>query len=203
MVIATKAGFERPGPDLWRSNGRPEYLIAQAKRSLRNLAVDRIDLWQLHRVDPTVPADEQFGAIRWLQEQGIIRHAGLSQVSVEQIRAAQQWFPVATVQNLYNLANRQSEEVLRFCEAQRIGFIPWHPLASGVLTGGDSALGAMAKNMHVTPGQIALAWLLHHSPIMLPIPGSSRSAHVAQNVAASSITLDPMQMAALDHLDPA
>jgi pyridoxine 4-dehydrogenase len=203
VVVATKAGMARPGPDQYVPSGRPEYLIAQAKRSLHKLGVDRIDLWQLHRVDPSVPLDEQFGAVRWLLDEGLIRFAGLSQVPVEIIRAAQRQFPVATVQNLYNLANRQSEAVLRFCEQEAIGFIPWHPLASGGLTGTGSALDELARRKRATAGQIALAWLLHRSPVIMPIPGSSKLDHVKENMAAGLISLTEAEMTALDRLSPA
>lgn len=200
LHIATKAGLERDGPGLWRTNGRPDYLIAQAKRSLSNLGVDRIDLWQLHRIDPKVPVAEQFGAVRWLLDAGIVRHVGLSQVSIPEIQAARRLFPVATVQNLYNLANRESEDVLRFCETVGIGFIPWHPLASGGLTAPGSPLDSIARARRVGPGQIALAWLLRHSPVILPIPGSSNLAHVEQNVVAANLVLDAAEMTMLTAL---
>ncbi|QRM54341.1 aldo/keto reductase [Sinorhizobium sp. BG8] len=187
MVVATKAGLVRDGPDMWRPDGRPEHLIAQAKRSLLKLGVDRIDLWHLHRIDPQVPTGEQFAAVRQLLDEGIIRHAGLSQVSVDQIKAAQQLFPVSTVQNLYNVANRQSEDVLVYCEANAIGFIPWHPLASGGLSGTQSPLDNFARRNSLKPSQVALAWLLKRSPVMLPIPGSGNIAHVEENIASADI----------------
>lgn len=190
IVVATKAGLVRDGnPDIWRPNGRPEHLIEQAKRSLRKLGVEQIDLWHLHRIDPRVPVGEQFAAVRYLLDEGIIRYAGLSQVSVGQIRAAQRVFPVASVQNLYNVVDRQSEDVLSYCEEHGIAFIPWHPLASGGLTGSLSPLEDFARHKRLRAGQVALAWLLERSPVMLPIPGSSKIAHVEENVAAVDIDL--------------
>src|SRR6185503_3889796 len=163
IVVATKGGYTRHGPDEWEELGRPEYLRQCVLMSLRRLGVERIDLWQLHRIDPAVPRDEQFDVIARMQKEGLIRHAGLSEVSVEQIRAAGKFFPVATVQNLYNLANRQSEDILDFCEASGIGFIPWFPLAAGKLAGPDSALTQIAARLRASPGQVALAWLLKRS----------------------------------------
>jgi pyridoxine 4-dehydrogenase len=189
ILIATKAGFERPGPDRWVVNGKPEHLIAQAKRSRDILGVERIDLWQLHRIDPKVPREEQFAAIRQLIDTGLIRHAGLSEVSVDDIEAAQKIFAVATVQNRYNLGDRASEDVLTFCEKHGIGFIPWYPLGAGSLTESGGALEKVAKRHRATPGQIALAWLLKRSPVMLPIPGTSKVAHLRENVAAAAIEL--------------
>jgi aryl-alcohol dehydrogenase-like predicted oxidoreductase len=203
IVVATKAGLVRPTPEQWVVDGRPEHLIKQAKRSLEKLGVERIDLWQLHRIDPSVPMDEQFGAVRWLLDEGLIRHAGLSEVSVDQIRAAQRWFPVATVQNLYNLAQRRSEGIVRFCEQEGIGFIPWHPLASGGLAEPGSVLDTLAIRKRATPGQIAIAWLLQRSPVILPIPGSTRLSHVEQNMAAAEVSLDPAEMDMLNRLVPA
>lgn len=198
LVIATKAGLTRSGPDQWGSNGRPQYLIGQALKSLKALGVERIDLWQLHRIDPRVPRDEQFGAIRHLLDEGIIRYAGLSEVGVDEIEAASQVFPVATVQNRYNLADRGSEDVLEHCEANGIGFIPWFPLAAGTLTRPDSPLQAAASRHDATPGQIALAWLLRRSPVILPIPGTSQVAHLEQNVGAAGIALSDTEFAAID-----
>jgi pyridoxine 4-dehydrogenase len=198
LVIATKGGFIRTGPDVWVMNGRPDYLIAQANRSRELLGVERIDLWQLHRIDPKVPRDEQFAAIEQLLDSNVIRCAGLSEVSVDDIRAAQRVFPVATVQNLYNLANRQSEAVLDYCEQEGIGFIPWYPLAAGDLAKPGGVLETIAKRHQATTGQIALAWTLQRSPVMLPIPGTSKVAHLIENVAAASIKLSDDDRVKLD-----
>ncbi|MFL6575921.1 MAG: aldo/keto reductase [Povalibacter sp.] len=198
LMIATKAGLTRSGPDRWSANGRPEYLIQQAKKSLQQLKLEQIALWQLHRIDSNVSRDDQFAAVRQLLDEGIIKHAGLSEVSVEEIQAAQKVFPVATVQNLYNLGNRGSERVLDYCELQGIGFIPWYPLAAGDLARGGSALTTIAKAHDATPSQIALAWLLQRSPVMLPIPGTSKVKHLEENVAAANIKLSSEEMAALN-----
>ncbi len=198
LHIATKGGLERPGPDSWRPNGRPEYLVRQAHRSRELLGVERIDLWQLHRIDPAVPRDEQFAAVRQLIDTGVIRHAGLSQVGIEEIEAARRVFPVATVQNRYNLADRASEGVLDHCEACGIGFIPWYPLASGQLTERGTVLDTIALRHEATAGQIALAWLLQRSSVLLPIPGTSNVAHLEENWAAGDITLSAEEFAALD-----
>ena len=201
LLIATKAGLTRPGPDQWIPNGHPAYLIAQAKRSLQRLGVDQIDLWQLHRIDPHVPRDEQFGAIRQLLDEGIIRHAGLSEVSVADVEAAARVFPVATVQNQYNLVERESEDVVTYCTANKIGFIPWFPLAAGELTAPGKIVGRIAKAHRATGGQIALAWLLQHSPVMLPIPGTLRTAHLEENVAAAALALTREEISTLDAVD--
>ena len=198
LVIATKGGLTRSGPDIWKPVGRPEYLLQQVHKSLRNLGVEQIDLWQLHRIDPKVPADEQFDAIRSFIDQKLIRHAGLSEVSVEDIKAASKFFDVATVQNRYNLVDRTSEDVLDYCAGQNIGFIPWFPLAAGDLAKPGSILDTMAGKYGAHPSQIALAWVLKRSPVMLPIPGTSKVAHLEQNVAAASITLSDEDFAALD-----
>lgn len=198
LVIATKSGLTRSGPDIWKPVGRPEYLLQQVHKSLRNLGVEQIDLWQLHRIDPKVPADEQFDAIRSFIDQKLIRHAGLSEVSVDDIKAASKFFEVATVQNRYNLVDRTSEDVLDYCAAQNIGFIPWFPLAAGDLAKPGSILDVMARKYEAQPSQIALAWILKRSPVMLPIPGTSRVAHLEQNVAATGITLSDEDFAALD-----
>ncbi|MBV1838262.1 aldo/keto reductase [Acetobacter estunensis] len=198
LMIATKAGLTRSGPDIWKPVGRPEYLLQQVHKSLRNLSVEQIDLWQLHRIDPKVPADEQFDAVRSFIDQKLIRHAGLSEVSVENIKAASKFFDVATVQNRYNLVDRTSEDVLDYCTEQNIGFIPWFPLAAGDLAKPGSILDAMAGKYDAHPSQIALAWVLKRSPVMLPIPGTSKVAHLEQNVAAASITLSDDDFAALD-----
>ncbi|WP_114394638.1 aldo/keto reductase [Oleisolibacter albus] len=200
LVIATKGGLTRTGPDVWKPVGRPEYLIQQAKKSCVQLGVEQIDLWQLHRIDPAVPRDEQFGAIRTLLDEGVIGSAGLSEVSVEEIEAARAVFPVATVQNLYNLGNRRAEAVLAHCQQAGIGFIPWYPLAAGDLAKAGSTLDSIAKAHGAGPSQIALAWLLQRSPVMLPIPGTSKVRHLEENVAAAGIRLSDDEFAALDRL---
>ena len=189
LLIATKAGLTRPGPDQWMPNGRPEYLIERAKGSLERLGVEQIGLWQLHRIDPRVPMQDQFAAIKQLLDEGVIANAGLSEVSIEEIDAASQYFKVATVQNRYNLVDRGSEDVLDYCESNSIGFIPWFPLAAGDLARPGGVLDSIAKRHDATPGQIALAWMLRRSPIMLPIPGTSKVKHLEQNVAAARIRL--------------
>lgn len=198
LMIATKAGLTRSGPDIWKPVGRPEYLLQQVHKSLRNLGVEQIDLWQLHRIDPRVPADEQFDAVRSFIDQGLIRHAGLSEVSVEDIKAASKFFDVATVQNRYNLVDRTSEAILDYCAAQNIGFIPWFPLAAGDLAKPGSILDVMASKYDAHPSQIALAWVLKRSPVMLPIPGTSKVAHLEQNVATADITLSEEDFTMLD-----
>ncbi|WP_206614771.1 aldo/keto reductase [Paenirhodobacter populi] len=198
LLIATKGGLSREGPDRWTPNGRPEYLIERAKGSLRKLGVDRIDLWQLHRIDPKVPRDEQFGAIRQLLDEEIIANAGLSEVSVAEIEAAGKVFPVATVQNRYNLIDRSSEAVLAHCSAQGIGFIPWFPLAAGELARPGAVVDRIAKARGATGGQVALAWLLQRSPVILPIPGTASVVHLEENVAAAGLSLAPEEVAALD-----
>jgi aryl-alcohol dehydrogenase-like predicted oxidoreductase len=190
-VIATKGGFVRRGPDIWVTNGNPDHLVKQARRSCELLGVEHIDLWQLHRIDSKVPRDEQFAAVKQLLDSKIIRHAGLSEVSVSDIKAAQKVFPVATVQNLYNLTNRQSDDVLSYCEQHDIGFIPWYPLAAGDLANAGGLLDKIAKRHNATTSQIALAWALGRSKVMLPIPGTSKVAHLTENVAAATITLSP------------
>lgn len=198
MLIATKGGLARTAPDRWVPLGRSEYLIQQAHKSRRRLGVDQIGLWQLHRIDPKTSKDEQFSAIRSLLEAGVIRHVGLSEVSVADIKAAAKVFPVATVQNRYNLADRTSEDVLDYCEEQGIGFIPWYPLAAGDLARPGGRLDAIARRHGATPGQIALAWLLKRSPVMLPIPGTSKVSHLEENVAAAAVTLSDEDFATLD-----
>jgi aryl-alcohol dehydrogenase-like predicted oxidoreductase len=198
LVIATKGGLTRGGPDIWGQDGRPEKLIADAKGSLKRLGVEQHKLWQLHRIDSRVPADEQFGAVKSLIDEGVIAYAGLSEVSVDQIKAAEKVFPVATVQNLYNLANRQSEDVLDYCEANAIGFIPWYPLAAGDLAREGSVLDRIAKAKGAAPSQIALAWLLKRSPVMLPIPGTGKVKHLEENTAAAMIELSDEEFDALD-----
>ena len=198
IVVATKGGLTRTGPNQWLPCGRPEYLIQQANTSRRRLGVAKIDLWQLHRIDSTVPAKEQFEAIASLLKAGVIAHAGLSEVSVAEIEAAQKYFKVATVQNKYNLADRASESVLTYCAKHSIGFIPWYPLAAGDLAREGGALSRIAKAHKASPGQIALAWLLKRSPVILPIPGTSKVAHLEENVAAAEIKLSDAEFAELD-----
>ena len=198
ILVATKGGFARTGPDQAVPLGRPEYLIQQAHKSLRQLGVEQIGLWQLHRIDPKTPRDEQFAAIESLLEDGVIRHAGLSEVSVTDIEAASKVFKVATVQNRYNLVDRTSEDVLDYCERHGIGFIPWYPLAAGDLAKPGSPLDTIAKRHGAAPSQIALAWVLKRSPVMLPIPGTSKVSHLEENVAAVNIALSDEEFAALD-----
>src|SRR4029077_1482150 len=175
LLIATKAGFTRSGPNMWHINCRPQHLIAQAHKSRRQLDLDQIGLWQLHRIDPRVPRAEQFGAVKQLLDEGVIRHAGLSEVSVAEIKAASQVFRVATVQNSYNLADRDSDDVVDYCEANGIGFIPYDPLGgAGELASPSGPLGKLARAKGIAPGQVALAWLLKRSQVMLPIPGTSK-----------------------------
>lgn len=198
VVIATKGGLTRPGPDQWVPKGDPAYLKKAVAASLERLRVQRIDLWQLHRIDPQVPRDEQFSAIAELQREGKIRHVGLSEVKVEEIEAAQRHFKVVSVQNLYNLVNRQSEAVLDYCEKQHIGFIPWFPLAAGDLAKPGSVLSEIARRLEATPSEIALAWLLKRSPVMLPIPGTGSVKHLEENTRAAHLTLSDADFAALD-----
>jgi pyridoxine 4-dehydrogenase len=198
MLVATKGGLVRHGPDVWKPVGRPEYLRQCVLMSLRRLGLERIDLWQLHRIDAAVPRDEQFGVLAEMQREGLIRHVGLSQVGVEDVEAALEVLPIATVQNLYHLARRDSEDVLALCEARGIGFIPWYPLAAGALARPGGLLDRVADEVGASHGQVALAWLLRKSPVMLPIPGTSRVAHLEQNVAAARVGLDDEQFRALD-----
>ena len=198
LVVATKGGLTRHGPNIWLPLGRPEYLIQQVHKSLRNLGVEQIDLWQLHRIDPKVPAKEQFDTIKSLLDSGLIRHAGLSEVSVADIEAASKVFKVATVQNRYNLVDRTSEDVLDYCAKHNIGFIPWYPLAAGDLAKPGSLLDTIARKHNAAPSQIALDWVLKRSPVMLPIPGTSKVKHLEENVAAVDITLSDEEFTALD-----
>jgi len=198
MVIATKGGLTRTGPDRWIPVGRPEYLLQQVHKSLRNLGIKQIDLWQLHRIDPKVPRDEQFDAIKSMLASGLIKHAGLSEVSIEEIEAASKVFKVATVQNRYNLIDRQSESVLDYCEKHEIGFIPWFPLAAGNLARPGSLMDEIAKRTGAAPSQVALAWVLKRSPVMLPIPGTSKVKHLEENMAAVTIKLSDEEFKSLD-----
>jgi pyridoxine 4-dehydrogenase len=190
VKIATKAGLLRTGPDVWVPCGRPAYLRQECELSLRRLGQESLDLFQLHRIDPTVPADEQFGVLSDLLREGKVRAVGLSEVSVEEIEAARHIVDVVTVQNRYNATDRYSEDVLDYCAEQGIGFIPWFPVASGALAQPGGALDSLAKANGVTVAQLSLAWLLQRSPVMLPIPGTSKVAHLEENCAAVGITLD-------------
>ena len=189
LLIATKGGLLRPGPDVWEPNGRPEYLIQQAQKSRKQLGVEQIDLWQLHRIDPKVPRKEQFDVLRDFRKEGLVRHVGLSEVAVADIEEAQNYVQVVSVQNRYSPAARGSDAVLEYCEEHTIGFIPWAPLGSGSLASGAATLEEIARRHKATTGQIALAWLLKRSPVMLPIPGTGRVAHLEENVAAAAIEL--------------
>ena len=198
LLIATKGGLTRSGPDQWSLRGQPDYLRQTVMGSLKRLKLARIDLWQLHRIDPKVPQEDQFSVIRDMQQEGLIRHVGLSEVSVKQIKAAQKFFTVATVQNRFNLVDRGSEDVLAFCEQNNIGFIPWFPLAEGGLSKAGSVVDVVAKKLNATPSQVALAWMLKRSPVMLPIPGTSKVSHLEENVKAASLTLSDDDFRALD-----
>jgi len=200
IVIATKGGFTRHGPDIWRAVGRPEYLRQCVLMSMRRLGVERIDLWQLHRIDGKVPRDEQFGVIAEMQREGLIRQVGLSEVSVPDIEGARKYFAVASVQNMYNLVSRKHEEVLDHCEREGIAFIPWYPLGAGRLAREGSALDRVAKRLSATPAQVALAWVLARSPVMLPIPGTSRVAHLEENMAAAKLELTAEEFSELDRV---
>jgi len=189
IVIATKAGLSRSGPGDWRALGRPEYLRQQAEMSLRWLGLERIPLFQLHRIDDKVPLADQIGELKLLQEEGKIQHIGLSEVSVGQTREAQTIAPIASVQNLYNVASRDSEELLEYSESNDIAFIPWFPLATGKLAEPGGPLAEIAERLGATPSQLALAWLLHRSPVMLPIPGTSSVDHLEDNIAAATVQL--------------
>ena len=198
VVVATKGGLTRHGPGIWLPVWRPEYLRQCVLMSLRRLKVEAIDLWQLHRIDPKVPREEQFGVIAAMLKEGLIRHAGLSNVTVEEIEAARKVFSVATVQNRYNLVDRSSEAVLNYCAANGIGFIPWFPLAAGDLARPGTALDAIVRKTGASPSQVALAWVLKRSPVMLPIPGTSQVAHLEENVSAAAIELSNADFEALD-----
>ena len=198
LTIATKAGLARTGPQRWVALGRPEYLRQQAELSLRRLKVDVLDLFQLHRIDPKVDRAEQFGVLKDLQDEGKVKALGLSQVSVDEIKAAQRVFTVATVQNRYNLTDRSSQDVLDYCEAQGIGFIPWAPVSAGELARPGGPVDVAAKELDATPAQVALAWVLQRSPVMLPIPGTGSVGHLEENLAAASLTLPADTVAVLD-----
>ena len=200
VLVATKGGLTRSGPDVWEQVGRPEYLRQCVEMSLRRLGVDQLGLWQLHRIDGQLPVEESLGAVKELQEAGKIRHIGLSEVTVAEIERARKVVEVVSVQNLYNLANRQSEEVLDYCEANGIGFIPWFPVAAGDLAKPGGVLDTIAKDHEATHAQLALAWLLRRSPVMLPIPGTGSVAHVEENCAAAGVELTDDEFAALSAL---
>ena len=197
LKIATKAGFTRPGPDVWVECGRPEYLRRQCEASLRRLGVERIDLFQLHRVDPKVPADDQFGTLAALRAEGKVAEVGLSEVTVQQIEAARRFAPIVSVQNHYNVADRVADKVVDHCESEGIAFIPWFPLASGKLTRPGGPVDEVARDIGATVPQVCLAWLLRRSPIMLPIPGTSSVRHLQENCAAAEIHLCEDQYEAL------
>jgi len=197
LVIATKAGFERPGPDQWKVNGRPERLRAACEGSLRRLKLERLDLYQLHRIDPRVPFEDQLGTLKRLQEEGKIRHIGLSEVSVVDIERARKIVPIVSVQNRYSPTDRQHDSVLDHCERERVGFLPWYPLGAGAALRPGSPLDRVAARLHATPAQVAIAWLLRRSPVMLPIPGTSRVQHLEENVAAGLLELSTRDFEAI------
>ena len=197
LIIATKGGLTRQGPDKWEVVGRPPYLRQCLEMSLRRLRVERIDLYQLHRIDPQVPVEDQLGVLKEMQAEGKIRHLGLSEVSVAELERARSLVEIVSIQNLYNLANRQSEEALNYCEQNALGFIPWFPVAAGDLARPGGPLDAPAKRLGATVAQLALAWLLRRSPVMLPIPGTSSVAHLEENVAAAALALTDEEFAAL------
>ena len=200
LVIATKAGLARTGPGEWHEVGRPEYLRQQAELSLRRLKLDRIDLFQLHRIDPQVPLEDQLGALTQLQHEGKVRHIGLSEVSVKQLGEARDIAEIVSVQNLFNATNKQSEDVLEYCERENLGFIPWFPIASGEHAGPDSPLAQIASEVGATPSQVSLAWLLRRSPVILPIPGTSSVRHLEENTSASEVSLSDEQFQRLSQL---
>lgn len=200
VVVATKAGFVRTGPNKWTMLGKPEYLHQQVELSLRWLKLERIDLWQLHRIDPTFPVEESLGAIKKLQEQGKIRHVGLSEVSVDDIEKARKVMEIVSVQNEYNITNRKSEDVLNYCEKHNLGFIPWFPVAAGKLAQPGGKLEQAAKKHNATVAQLSIAWLLHRSVVMLPIPGTSSVEHLEENIKAQEISLSKEEMAELEKM---
>ncbi len=197
LVIATKGGLDRPGPNKWEPDCRPQRLREELEGSLRRLRLESIDVWQLHRIDSKVPEEEQFGAIAGFRREGKIRHVGLSEVTVEQIDRARKFFPVVSVQNRYNVADREWESVVEYCDREKIGFIPWFPLQTGKLAKGGGPLASVAEKHHARPGQVALAWLLRRSPVMLPIPGTSRVSHLEENIAAASLRISDEEMETL------
>jgi pyridoxine 4-dehydrogenase len=199
LVIATKGGLTRQGPDRWEPVGRPEYIQQCVEMSLRRLRLERIDLYQLHRIDPKVPVEETLGALKELQRQGKIRHIGLSEVSVREIKHARNIVPIVSVQNRYNLTDREHEDVLNYCEEHDLGFIPWAPVASGGLTRPRGALDLAATKYKATVAQLSIAWLLHRSPFMLPIPGTSSVEHLEENVAAAILVLPKEESQKIEH----
>ncbi|SEP05732.1 aldo/keto reductase [Trujillonella endophytica] len=200
LVVATKAGLTRQGPGIWTPVGRPAYLRQQVELSLRHLRVERIDLIQLHRIDPDVPLADQLGVFAELRDEGKVRHIGVSEVSVEELRAAREIVDVVTVQNLYNLTDRKSQDVLDYATAEGIGFIPWFPIATGDLAAPDSPVADIARELDATPSQVALAWLLQKSPVVLPIPGTKSVDHLTENLGAAALTLSDEDMQRLDAL---
>jgi aryl-alcohol dehydrogenase-like predicted oxidoreductase len=198
LVIATKGGFTRQGPNRWAVVGRPEYLRQCVEMSLRRLKIDRIDLYQLHRIDPQVPVEDQIGELKKMQKEGKIRHIGLSEVSVKDIEQAKKTAPIVSVQNKYNMGDRTHEDVLQYCEKNNLGFIPWFPLEAGKLNKAGSALDQAAKAHNASSAQLAVAWLLHHSPVTLPIPGTSSVKHLEENVAAAEVKLTDMEWQTLE-----
>lgn len=198
LVIATKGGFARSGPNQWKENGRPEHLREACEGSLRRLRLDRIDLYQLHRIDPKVPAEDQLGTLKDLQAQGKVKHIGLSEVSVKQIQHARKMVEIVSVQNRYSISDRGSEDVLEYCEKENLAFIPWFPLAAGKVSGKESPVASLATRLKATPSQVALAWLLAKSPVIIPIPGTSKVAHLEENVAAADLKFDSSQMRELE-----
>jgi len=200
LVIATKAGFDRPGPDKWVENGQPEHLRAACEGSLKRLRLDRIELFQLHRIDPKVPADDQLGALQNLQSEGKINHIGLSEVSVKQIEHARTIVPIVSVQNRYSVVDRAADDVVEYCQRAGLGFIPWFPLAAGDVSKKSNELERVAAKLKITPSQLALAWLLHRSPVMLPIPGTSRVEHLEENVTAAAVKLNDATLKGLAKL---
>ena len=198
LVIATKGGLTRSGPNRWAAVGRPEYLRQCVEMSLRRLKVERIDLWQLHRIDPKVPVEESLGAIREMQKQGKIRHVGLSEVTPDEIERARKTLPVVSVQNQYNIGERRYESTLQYCEKHKMGFIPWFPVAAGALAREGGPLDSASKRHHATVAQLSLAWLLHHSPVMLPIPGTSSVEHLEENIAAAGVKLSEAEWKAIE-----
>jgi pyridoxine 4-dehydrogenase len=198
LVIATKGGLTRQGPNKWAPVGRPEYLRQCVEMSLRRLKLERIDLYQLHRIDPKVPAEEQFGELKKLQNEGKIRHIGLSEVKPEEIEKARKTIEVVSVQNMYNIGDRGHEDTLQYCEKNKIGFIPWFPVAAGKLAKPGGVLDSAAKKHDATVAQVALAWLLHRSPVILPIPGTSSVSHLEENVAAAGLKLSDEEWKAIE-----
>jgi len=199
-IVATKSGLTRTGPDEWHQLGRPEFLRQGAIQSLRRLKVEVIDLFQLHRIETQTPREDQFGALAQLQKDGIVRHLGLSEVSVEDIKEASKHFKVTTVQNMYNLVSRKAEDVLDYCEANGIGFIPWRPIDGGNLESTSVEFKAIMDKHGASASQLALAWMLHRSPVMLPIPGTGKRKHLEDNVAAAAIKLNDEEFATLDRV---